>query len=97
MTIPTADCTSLNLAQAVMVLAYETVHRPEPQAPLRARLANTQEMESMYDMLQETLLKINFIPHKDPVPLDVQRPAPLLPPRPSGPGGPGDQGHLPSD
>ena len=66
-TIPTGDCSSLNLAQAVMVLAYElfTAAR-NPRPPGVPRLANTRELESMYAMLQETLLKINFISHQNP-------------------------------
>ncbi|MGP8051370.1 MAG: RNA methyltransferase [Desulfobaccales bacterium] len=66
-TIPTGDCSSLNLAQAVTVLAYElfTAAR-EPRPPGEPRLATTRELESMYAMLQETLLKINFISHQNP-------------------------------
>ena len=65
-TIPTADCSSLNLAQAVMVLAYELFTALSHKPHFEPRLANAREMESMYAMLQETLLKINFIPHQDP-------------------------------
>lgn len=65
-TIPTAECASLNLAQAVLVLAYELwlVRHPKPRyAP---RLANVRELESMYAMLKETLVKIDFISHQNP-------------------------------
>ncbi len=65
-TIPTADCSSLNLAQAVMVLAYELHTAVSARPHFVPRLANTQELESMYAMLQETLLKINFISHQNP-------------------------------
>ena len=64
--IPTAECSSLNLAQAVMVLAYELFTAVSPKAHFVPRLANTQETESMYAMLQETLQKINFITHQNP-------------------------------
>jgi tRNA/rRNA methyltransferase len=65
-TIPTGACSSLNLAQAVMVMAYElmTARHPEPR-PV-PRLATTRELETMYAMLQETLVKINFISHQHP-------------------------------
>ncbi len=65
-TIPTAECSSLNLAQAVMVLAYELHTAVSARPHFVPRLANTQETESMYAMLQETLLKINFISHQNP-------------------------------
>jgi tRNA/rRNA methyltransferase len=66
-TIPTGECSSLNLAQAVMVMAYELFTavsaKPRYNTP---RLANSRELESMYAMLQETLVKINFISHQNP-------------------------------
>jgi len=67
MTIPTSNFTSLNLAQAVMVVAYETftasVDRPGAFVP---RLANRHELEGMYDHLRDTLAKINFINPENP-------------------------------
>lgn len=65
-TIPTGECSSLNLAQAVMVMAYElfTAGSDKPRHP--PRLANSRELESMYAMLQETLVQINFISHQNP-------------------------------
>lgn len=65
-TIPTADCASLNLAQAVLVLAYELWLVRHPQPRYEPRLANIRELESMYDMLRETLVKIDFISHQNP-------------------------------
>ena len=64
--IPTAACSSLNLAQAVMVLAYEIFTAAGDQTHFVPRLANSRELESMYAMLQETLVKINFISHQNP-------------------------------
>jgi len=64
--IPTAECSSLNLAQAVMVMAYELFTAASPRSGFVPRLANSRELESMYAMLQETLLKINFISHQNP-------------------------------
>jgi tRNA/rRNA methyltransferase len=65
-TIPTAECSSLNLAQAVMVLAYELRMAVSRQTQFEPRRANSREMESMYAMLQETLLKINYIGQQNP-------------------------------
>ncbi len=65
-TIPTAECASLNLAQAVLVLAYEIWLARHPEPRYEPRLANSRELESMYAMLKETLVKINFISHQNP-------------------------------
>ena len=65
-TIPTGDCSSLNLAQAVMVMAYELFTAVSPKPHFVPRLANSRELESMYAMLQETLVRINFISHQNP-------------------------------
>ena len=64
--IPTAECASLNLAQAVMVLAYEIFTAGAAKPRFAPRLANLRELEPMYAMLQETLVKINFISHQNP-------------------------------
>jgi tRNA/rRNA methyltransferase len=65
-TIPTADCASLNLAQAVMILAYELMVARSPHPRFEPRRANTRELESMYAILQDTLVKINYIGHQNP-------------------------------
>jgi tRNA/rRNA methyltransferase len=66
-TIPTADFTSLNLAQAVMIIAYEiflaAAEAPKSFVP---RLANTHELEGMYAHLHETLARISFINPENP-------------------------------
>jgi len=64
--IPTGECSSLNLAQAVMVLAYELFAAGSEKPHFEPRLADSRELESMYAMLQETLVKINFISHQNP-------------------------------
>ncbi len=64
--IPTGECSSLNLAQAVMVLAYEVFTAGSERPHFEPRLADSRELESMYAMLQETLVKINFISHQNP-------------------------------
>ena len=65
-TIPTAECTSLNLAQAVMVMAYELQVARTDRPCFRPRLASTHELETMYAMLQDTLVKINYIDQQNP-------------------------------
>jgi tRNA/rRNA methyltransferase len=65
-TIPTGECTSLNLAQAVMVLAYELLVARTDTPSYEPRRASTRELETMYAMLQETLVKIDFISHRNP-------------------------------
>ena len=66
-TIPTASFSSLNLAQAVMIICYEiflgTSERPAVVVP---RLANSFELEGMYDHLKDVLLKIGFINPQNP-------------------------------
>ncbi len=66
--IPTADFSSLNLAQAVAIHCYELyyglVHEkkditPAPQA------ASTFELEGMYEHLEEALVKITFLEEKN--------------------------------
>lgn len=66
-TIPTAGFTSLNLAQAVMVLLYEVFQAgiKEPKAFV-PRLADKIELEAMYDQLQDTLARIHFINPENP-------------------------------
>ena len=65
--IPTAEFSSLNLAQAVMIICFEifTVGRKENEkyAP---RLANRHELDGMYDQLKDILVKISYINHENP-------------------------------
>ena len=66
-TIPTANFASINLAQAVMILVYElflaSIDKSRSFVP---RLANTRELEDMYDHLKETLTEISFINPENP-------------------------------
>lgn len=66
-TIPTASFSSLNLAQAVMVIAYELflAAAEAPQA-VPPRLANRFELEGMYEHLKAVLTKIGFIDRQNP-------------------------------
>jgi len=65
--IPTAEFSSLNLAQAVMILCYElfTATNEDRQA-FTPKLANHYELEAMYSRLQEVLTTIDFIHHDNP-------------------------------
>ncbi len=65
--IPTADFSSLNLAQAVMIVCYElfryTTKKPQDFVP---RLANRHELDAMYDQLKEIMVRISFINPDNP-------------------------------
>jgi tRNA/rRNA methyltransferase len=66
-TIPTASFSSLNLAQAVMIICYEIfLGTNEIPEEVMQRLANSFELENMYDHLKEVLLKIGFINPQNP-------------------------------
>ena len=66
-TIPTAGFSSLNLAQAVMILCYELMMAGNKNVDkFIPRLANRSELDGMYDHLKETFLKINFINPENP-------------------------------
>jgi len=66
-TIPTADFSSLNLAQAVMVVAYEIFRAAiDPPREFVPRLASRRELEGMYEHLSETLMKIHFLNPENP-------------------------------
>ncbi len=66
-TIPTADFKSLNLAQAVMVMAYEIfLASTRESKPFVPRLATSRELEGMYEHLHQTLARINFINPENP-------------------------------
>ena len=72
--IPTAEFSSLNLAQAVMVICYElfTAGRPltEPNAP---RLATRHELDGMYDQLRDILKPAKICLIVKPVPAHIER------------------------
>jgi tRNA/rRNA methyltransferase len=66
-TIPTAGFSSLNLAQAVMVICYELFRcRTDPPPEFARRLANRFELDAMYDQLKDVLLRISFINPSNP-------------------------------
>lgn len=65
--IPTTDFSSLNLAQAVMIVCYELFRygsdKPGEFAP---RLANRHELDAMYAKLTQVLTRISFINPQNP-------------------------------
>jgi tRNA/rRNA methyltransferase len=65
--IPTADFSSLNLAQAVMVVSYAlfTSRLDQPTA-FTPRLANRHELDGMYEQLKEILVRISYINADNP-------------------------------
>lgn len=65
--IPTAYFSSLNLAQAVMIVCYELFHySTEKPGEFTPRLANRYELESMYEVLKDILIRISFINPDNP-------------------------------
>jgi len=67
-TVPTASFSSLNLAQAVVIVCYElflATDQTHQDAPI-PRMANSFELEGMYDHLREMLSKIGFLDPQNP-------------------------------
>ena len=65
--IPTADFSSLNLAQAVMVVCYAIFTAGGKEAgPSAPRLATRRELDSMYDQLKDILVRISYINPENP-------------------------------
>ena len=66
-TIPTSDFSSLNLAQAVMVVCYELFIASREKIPRDVpRLADRFELEGMYGHVKEILTKIGFLNPQNP-------------------------------
>jgi tRNA/rRNA methyltransferase len=65
--IPTADFSSLNLAQAVMILCYEffLAGIPTPKNVL-PRLASRHELDGMYEQVKDILVRINYVNPENP-------------------------------
>lgn len=65
--IPTAEFSSLNLAQSVMVFCYELFKAAlGPAKPFTPRLASRHELDGMYDQVKEILVRINYIQPDNP-------------------------------
>ncbi|MEN8244150.1 MAG: RNA methyltransferase [Thermodesulfobacteriota bacterium] len=65
--IPTAGFSSLNLAQAVMVICY-ALHSAglEEKTAYAPKLANRQQLDGMYDQLRDILVRISYINPENP-------------------------------
>ncbi len=65
--IPTSDFSSLNLAQAVMIICYEIfTYTCVEKKNFTPRLANRHELEGMYAHLKDILIKISYINAENP-------------------------------
>jgi tRNA/rRNA methyltransferase len=65
--IPTAEFSSLNLAQAVMILSYEIFRAGrETKQEFIPRLANRHELDGMYEQLKDILVRISYINPENP-------------------------------
>jgi len=65
--IPTAEFSSLNLAQAVMVMSYELFTAGDDSGiPFVPRMATRYELDGMYDQLKDVLVRISFINPENP-------------------------------
>ena len=65
--IPTADFSSLNLSQAVMLMCYELLRAGENENPKpMPRLATRHELDGMYATLKNILVRIDYINRDNP-------------------------------
>ncbi|MEA3417033.1 MAG: RNA methyltransferase [Thermodesulfobacteriota bacterium] len=65
--IPTAEFSSLNLAQSVMIMCYEIfITDLQENAQFTPRFATIHELEGMYDQLKDILVRINYINPENP-------------------------------
>jgi len=65
--IPTAEFSSINLAQSVMILCYELFKASLKEVDAFApRLANRHELDGMYDQVKDILVRINYINPENP-------------------------------
>ncbi len=65
--IPTAEFSSINLAQSVMILSYELFKASlKDVAEFAPRLANRHELDGMYDQVKDILVRINYINPENP-------------------------------
>ena len=65
-TIPTADFSSINLAQSVMIICYELFVAKSVYEIFQPRLASLKELDGMYEHLEEALAEIGFIRQDNP-------------------------------
>lgn len=66
-TIPTDRFSSLNLAQAVLILCYECFRAGQAEAqPPPSRLATRHELDGMYEQVKDILVRIHYINPENP-------------------------------
>lgn len=58
--IPTGEYSSLNLAQAVLLVCYEFLQGVDEVAPIERKAATREEMEAMYAHLHDTMHLIGY-------------------------------------
>lgn len=65
--IPTAEFSSLNLAQAVMIVCYELFKASLPEKKnFVPRLASRHELDGMYEQLKDILVRICYVNPENP-------------------------------
>jgi tRNA/rRNA methyltransferase len=65
--IPTADFSSINLAQSVMIICYAlSQSNRQSKKPFKPRLASRHELDGMYDQLKDILVRIDYILDENP-------------------------------
>jgi len=62
-TIPTTEKASLNVSQAVVIVLYEMFCASAEVELPKPRLATVRELEVMYEIIRETLKRIDYVPH----------------------------------
>ncbi len=62
-TIPTTEKASLNVSQAVVIVLYEMFCASAEVELPKPRLATIKELEVMYEIIRETLKRIDYVPH----------------------------------
>jgi tRNA/rRNA methyltransferase len=65
--IPTADFSSINLAQSVMIICYEIFSASrKTKSSFSPRLASRHELDGMYEQLKDILVRIDYILPENP-------------------------------
>jgi tRNA/rRNA methyltransferase len=65
--IPTADFSSINLAQSVMIICYEIYQASrKTKSSFSPRLASRHELDGMYEQLKDILVRIDYILPENP-------------------------------
>jgi len=65
--IPTTQFSSLNLAQAVMIMCYEIfIAGEETREEFTPRMASRHELDGMYEQLKDILVRISYINSENP-------------------------------